>query len=118
MKKMRTLLLILFLPVFALGPLNPSRGVIVKAESSAIIYVPKDFGTIQEAINNATLGDTISVSSGLYYERVIINKTVTLVGENMETTIVDGSFGGSVFQITADNVNVMGTCMHFERAHS
>lgn len=108
MKKMWTLLLILFLPIFALDPLNPSSDVIAEAESSAIIHVPNDFGTIQEAINNATLDDTIFVSSGLYYERVIINKTVTLVGENTETTIVDGSFGGSVFQITADNVNVTG----------
>lgn len=108
MKKLKLLLLIASLPLLLPTLLNLNGDIISRAEPSAIIHVPDDFATIQGAINNATPGDTILVSSGLYYERVAVNKTVVLVGENRETTIVDGSFTGSVFQITADNVSVTG----------
>ena len=108
MKKLKLLPLLAFLPLLLLALLNVNGDINSRAEPSAIIYVPDDFATIQGAINNATPGDMIFVSSGRYYERVVINKTVMLVGENRETTIVDGSFAGSVFQITADNVSVTG----------
>lgn len=74
----------------------------------SILRVPQDFETIQEAINNSTAGDTIFVSSGLFYERVIVNKTVSLMGEDRQTTIVDGSNGGTVIQVTASNVRISG----------
>jgi len=70
------------------------------------ILVEKDFMTIQEAINNANAGDTILVPPGEYYEHVIVNKTVSLMGENSSTTIIDGSNSGTVVQITANNVNI------------
>lgn len=108
MKKLKLLSLLTFLPLLLLAPLNVNGDIISRTEPSASIHVPDDFATIQEAINNATPGDMIFVSSGLYHERVVINKTVMLVGENRETTIVDGGFAGSVFQITADNVSVTG----------
>ena len=53
--------------------------------------VPDDFSTIQEAINNTDEGDTIFVKSGMYHENVIINKSIVLVGENVDTTIIDGN---------------------------
>ena len=52
---------------------------------------PADFSTIQEAINAASPGDTIFVRNGIYYEIVVVNKTVSLVGESKETTIVNGN---------------------------
>lgn len=45
------------------------------------LYVgPGNFTTIQEAINAAQPGDTIRVAPGTYDERVVINKSVTLLG--------------------------------------
>jgi parallel beta-helix repeat protein len=35
---------------------------------------------IQHGINNATAGDTVSVSAGVYTEEVVINKSLTLLG--------------------------------------
>lgn len=71
-----------------------------------------NFSSIQEAINNAENGSTVYVPSFLYYEHVIINKTVSLVGENVSTTIIDGSIGGgkhsAIVKITADNVTITG----------
>jgi nitrous oxidase accessory protein NosD len=58
--------------------------------ASSVITVPDDYLTIQEAINAADLLDTILVRAGTYHEHVQINKTITLIGENSETTIIDG----------------------------
>ena len=72
----------------------------------AEIIVPDDYLSIQEAINAANPGDTIYVRAGSYYENVIVNKTLSIIGEESDTTIVDGGGTGKVFTITQDNVNI------------
>jgi len=64
-----------------------------------------DYKTIQEAIDAANPRDKIFVYAGTYPENVIVNKTVTLEGEDEETVIVTGG-GGTVFLITADDVSM------------
>jgi len=76
--------------------------------TSATIVVPDDFLTIQEAINNAVEGDTVFVRSGIYYEHLVVNKTVSLAGEDVSTTIIDGNNTGHVVHIFSDYVNVTG----------
>ena len=66
------------------------------------------YQNIRDGINNSDNGDTVFVYNGTYYENVIINKSINLVGENKEITIVDGKEGEFVFNITADHVNVSG----------
>lgn len=79
-----------------------------------ILYVggtgPQNYSTIQEAINAASPGDTIFVYafSSPYYEDLLVNKTLTLLGENKETTVIDGEFQDSVVQILADAVTIRG----------
>lgn len=79
----------------------------VKAEPRTII-VPDDYPTIQEAINAANLGDTVSVRNGTYYEHIVVNKSISLIGENKENTIIDGSRNGTVISVTADYVSISG----------
>lgn len=68
---------------------------------------PADFNTIQKAINNVSAGSTILVRNGLYVENVVVNKSVSLIGESNVATIVDGNRTGSVFNITnTDNVHI------------
>jgi pectin methylesterase-like acyl-CoA thioesterase len=43
---------------------------------------PADFHTIARAINAASDGDTTYVYNGTYYEHVVINKTISLIGEH------------------------------------
>jgi len=69
---------------------------------------PADFNAIQEAINNATSGDKVFVRMGIYYEHVIVNKSVSLVGEDKDSTIIDGNETGNVISITANNVSIEG----------
>jgi parallel beta-helix repeat protein len=83
------------------------------------IIVPVNYPTISAAIANAAAGDTIIVQSGTYYENPIINKPLTLKGENSANTVVVGTgtpnatgkayaVGPSVFTVTADNVKISG----------
>ncbi len=67
---------------------------------------PADFHTIQEAINAANPGDTVFVKIGTYIENVVVNKSLSLVGEDMTTTIINGGQIGNVMRVSADNVNV------------
>lgn len=71
---------------------------------------PADFPSIQEAIDSPLVvsGDTIFVCSGTYYENVIVDKTVSLVGENKHTTIIDGLEKGFVIEVKVNNVKVTG----------
>ena len=62
--------------------------------------------SIQEAINSAQHGDTVLVHNGTYIEDVVVNKSISLIGENKENTIVYGSGNGTVIYVFADNVNI------------
>jgi len=80
----------------------------VKSKPETIV-VPNDYSTIQEGINNANEGDTIFVSSGIYYEHVMVNKTgLTVVGENMDAAIIDGGGEGVLVEICANDVEIRG----------
>jgi len=67
-----------------------------------------NYTTIQEAINAPQTidGHTIHVDAGTYYEHIVLNKSVPLVGENAETTIIDGNEAGTVVIIEADNARI------------
>jgi parallel beta-helix repeat protein len=76
--------------------------------SPRTITVPDDYLTIQEAINAAIAGDTVFVRNGTYYEDVIVNKTVCLIGENRDNTIVCPNNTGPVFSVKSSNVKISG----------
>ena len=50
-----------------------------------------NYSTIQDAIDNASDGDTVYVFSGTYVENLEIEKTIKLIGEYKNTTLIDGS---------------------------
>ena len=67
-----------------------------------------DFTKIQDAIDNAIEGDAINVWEGTYFENVIVDKSVSLVGNGSEETTIDGGGSGTVVRVTADWVNMSG----------
>lgn len=79
---------------------------------ASILYVggvgPSNYTTIQLAIDNAMSGDTIYVYSGTYNGNLIVNKQLTLIGENKTNTVIDAHDTGHVIDITANGVNITG----------
>jgi nitrous oxidase accessory protein len=90
---------------------NPS-GVRTSASISqtSVIYVPGDYSTIQAAVNAASSGDIISIASGVYYENVVMNKSVKILGENSNSTVVRGVAGNftPTIEVRADYVEISG----------
>ena len=78
-----------------------------------ILYVggngPGNYTTIQGAIDDAAYGDTVFVydDSSPYIENLQINNSISLIGEDRNTTIVDG-IGDFEIIVTSDNVNFSG----------
>jgi len=67
-----------------------------------------DFTTIQDAVNESSDGDIIFVYNGTYHENVVIDTTVTLIGNGSTNTTIDGEGVGDVVKIEADWVNLSG----------
>jgi parallel beta-helix repeat protein len=76
-----------------------------------MIIVPDDYATIQDAVGNASAGDTIFVRAGTYYGHIEIGKPLRLEGENNQNTTVkllgtDALVYG--IHVTASNVKIEG----------
>jgi nitrous oxidase accessory protein len=71
------------------------------------------YSSIQDVVDNATDGSTVYVSSGYYSENLVINKSINLVGENMETAIIDGMSNGTVVYVGSDNVSISDFKLQF-----
>jgi parallel beta-helix repeat protein len=99
-KTVLVLLVILLLSVLA----SSMQLKIVVSASSNVIYVPRDFPTIQKAIDNATLGSTIIVN-GTYHEDIMINKSLSLFGVDSYSAEIQG-VSRYVVSIAADNVHI------------
>ena len=71
--------------------------------------VDADYWNIQDAINNATDGDTIQVWYGTYNEHIVINKSLIVESrDGTSRTFIDGLGTGVVVNITADDVTFEG----------
>jgi nitrous oxidase accessory protein len=97
---------VLMLVILCVGMLAMAMKIqLVKAGT---ITVPDDYPTIQAAINAASDGDAILVRDGTYFENVVLNKSVSVSGENREATIIDASQSGDCLRVTAFGVTVTG----------
>ena len=72
-------------------------------------------GKIQDAINDASAGDTIIVHEGTYNENVVVNKALTMQGISKETTIIEGSGYNPTIEITANDVAISGFTVKQEK---
>ncbi|NWG11602.1 right-handed parallel beta-helix repeat-containing protein [Candidatus Bathyarchaeota archaeon] len=67
-----------------------------------------NFTKIQDAIDVASSDDIIFVYAGTYYENIVVNKSVTIIGEDRNFTIIDGAKNGTVVFIKANSVTMEG----------
>jgi parallel beta-helix repeat protein len=106
---MKRILSILFVFLCLISAAAEARSNVPRKTISHVIYVPTDFYTIQSAVNAANPGDTVFVYNGTYFENVVVNKSVSLIGQNKSNTIIDGNkTSSSVVYITADKIQVSG----------
>jgi len=64
------------------------------------------FDNIQDGIDAIAEGGTVYVYDGLYYENIVINKSLNLIGQNRDNTIIDGGEIDDVVYIDANWVNM------------
>ena len=103
--KALTLTIIVFSAIWTLN--------VQTSHASKTLIVPQDYSTINEAISDASAGDVISVQKGIYYENLVINKSISIFGEVAKDTLIIGTGGverggRAVITIMADSVKVSG----------
>ncbi len=64
--------------------------------------------SIQAAVDAAEDEDLIHVWEGLYQENVVVDRTLSLVGNGSEVVTIDGGEHGDVVRVVADWVNLSG----------
>ncbi len=85
------------------SPVLEAGGATIKVDDSG----GKDHTTIQAAIDAASGGDIIRVFPGLYNEELLIEgKTITLIGKDMDTTIINGTGSGICVDIKSSGNNI------------
>lgn len=67
-----------------------------------------NFTTIQEAIDAAESGSTILVTSGVYRESLVLNKTLRLLGADKYGTVIEGQGQASGVTVAADGIVING----------
>jgi SdrD B-like domain/FG-GAP-like repeat/Right handed beta helix region len=95
---------------------NPGSGSQHGGPVAGLTFGTDAFSTIQSAVNAASAGDTIRVAGGTFSESVNVNKSLSLLGNQVGSdartrsgvpeTVV-GSAGGA-FQVSANNITIDG----------
>jgi parallel beta-helix repeat protein len=67
-----------------------------------------NYSSIQSAINNSPSDGVVFVYTGTYHETLIIKKSIHLVGQNKNTTIINGDENTFVVTLLANNVTLSG----------
>jgi parallel beta-helix repeat protein len=68
------------------------------------------YRTIQEAADSpeTSVGNTLLVHEGVFYENVVVRKSLNLLGEDVLNTIVDAGGKGIAIFVEASNVSITG----------
>jgi parallel beta-helix repeat protein len=100
---------LIFLPNTSAAPAELPKGPIeVKKDGTG------DFIKIQDAIDNASIGDTILIYPGEYYEVINITKSLNIIGMGQDNVILRGEGVQSIIVVYTDecyvsNLTAIGT---------
>ena len=78
---------------------------------------PGNYSSIQNAVENANPGDTIFVydESSPYHENLVLDKSIALIGENPDTTIIDADEVTSTSTLIADGITLQGFTLRHQK---
>jgi len=90
--------------------LNPSKPLNVWVDDN---YTPSTpgfnktrFNNIQNAIDAVAKNGKVKVFNGIYFENILIDKKLSLIGEDRQNTIIDANHVGTVINITTEGVKI------------
>ena len=94
--------------LFVLFSLVVSAPEVAAETETKTVVVPDHYASVQEAVDSAFDGDVVLVKCGTYNGSVVINKAISLIGEDKEKTIIlgDWSLNGTVILVQHDEVVV------------
>ena len=82
-------------------------GCVTEADDKIIILETQTgFNTLDEAIKEAKINQTIQLKPGVYYETITIDKPLKISGTHRNSTIIDGDGNGDVIFILSDWVEI------------
>lgn len=84
---------------------NVTNTIFVYDQSPMTLYVPDNFSTIQQAVNMCRDGDSVLVRAGTYDENVIVNRSITITGEDLP--VIDADYGTGI-EITSPDCIIEG----------
>jgi parallel beta-helix repeat protein len=91
---------------FTILILYPNVQIQVAKAQPSTVRVPRDYQTIQAAIDAVQPEGTILVSAGTYYENIMIRKPLQLIGDNKDNTTIIGARNGTIEVISINNVSI------------
>jgi len=99
------IMLLIFFSMLLAGCMDNSS-----LSNCAVIEGKGTYLKIQDAIDAASEGDTIHVYMGTYYESIILNKSIHLIGDGKDKTIIDyhKNDSGNIIAINKDQCTIKG----------
>jgi parallel beta-helix repeat protein len=111
-KALISTIIILFVSIGVASAFN-ANPCIYSANLGDTLYVggagPGNYSRINDALENASSGDTIFVYSGFYFEDLVIEKPITLLGQDKNSTSLMGAGDlDDTITIFSDGVKIQG----------
>lgn len=100
----RLLLVVGIIGIFYFSSVDNATGITITVDGDG----GGDYAQIQDAIDNATAGDTILISKGDYHENIVIEKSLILRSDTGSNTNIVGDRDSPTISILADSVSVRG----------